>query len=426
MTSLPAPTPEALAHSVRLVAHIREQMAAGGGWLPFARYMELALYAPGLGYYTSGTAKLGAAGDFVTAPELTPLFGRTLARQIAAVLEESGGDILELGAGSGRLALDLLLELDGLGRLPQRYLILEVSPDLRARQRALLQEKAPHLLARVAWLDSLPDAVSGVVLGNEVLDALPVHLLHRTPEGAFERGVIWNTPPKTPLRGVLPQSTREGQAVSVMPLKRQRLRSGPGNTWDGPACFEGFAWEDRRLGAGPLQETALALPEVGGYLTEVCPAAAALVASLAERLRRGMLLFLDYGFPASEFYHPQRHMGTLRVHYRHHSLDDPFYLPGLADITAHVDFSAVAKAGQGAGLELLGYTSQGNFLLNGGLLDLLGEMQPGALDYLRAASAVQKLVQPSEMGELFKVIALGRGVEHVPAGFSRGDRRGAL
>ena len=407
MTSLPAPAPEALAHSARLLAHIREQIAAGGGWLPFARYMELALYAPGLGYYASGTAKLGAAGDFVTAPELTPLFGRTLARQIAAVLGASGGDLLELGAGSGRLAQDLLLELEGLDCLPQRYLILEVSPDLRARQSALLQEKAPHLLSRVSWLDTLPDRLSGVVLGNEVLDALPVHLLHRTPAGVFERGVIWKTPPKTPLRSVLPPRGHE-------------------NTWDGPACLEGLAWEDRPLNAGPLYEMALALPEVGGYLTEACPAATALIASLGERLRNGMLLFLDYGFPAAEFYHPQRHMGTLRVHYRHHSLDDPFYLPGLADITAHVDFSAVAQAGQAAGLELLGYTSQGHFLLNGGLLDLLGEMQPGTPDYLRAAAAVQKLVQPQEMGELFKVIGLGRGVDSAPTGFGHGDRRGAL
>jgi SAM-dependent MidA family methyltransferase len=211
-----------------------------------------------------------------------------------------------------------------------------------------------------------------------------------------------------------------------MPLKRQRLRSGHENTWDGPACLEGLAWEDRPLNAGPLYEMALALPEVGGYLTEACPAATALIASLGERLRNGMLLFLDYGFPAAEFYHPQRHMGTLRVHYRHHSLDDPFYLPGLADITAHVDFSAVAQAGQAAGLELLGYTSQGHFLLNGGLLDLLGEMQPGTPDYLRAAAAVQKLVQPQEMGELFKVIGLGRGVDSAPTGFGRGDRRGAL
>ncbi|MDD5389443.1 MAG: SAM-dependent methyltransferase [Gallionellaceae bacterium] len=381
MTSLPIPAPEALAHSGRLVEHLRAEIASGGGWLPFARYMELALYAPGLGYYAGGTAKLGAAGDFVTAPEMSPLFGRALARQVAGALESSGGDLLELGAGSGRLALDLLLELESLGRLPARYLILEVSPDLRARQAALLREKAPHLSHRVSWLSALPDEISGVVLGNEVLDALPVHLLHRTAAGVFERGVIWDA---------------------------------------------GFSWEDRPLGAGPLRELALTLPEVGGYLTEACPAASALITSLAERLRHGLLLFLDYGFPASEFYHPQRHMGTLKVHYRHHSLDDPFYLPGLADITAHVDFSAVAKAGRDAGLDLLGYTSQGNFLLNAGLLDLLGEMQPGTLDYLRAASALQKLVQPSEMGESFKAIALGRGIENAPTGFSRGDRGGAL
>jgi len=381
MTSLPIPTPEALAHSSRLVEHLRAEIAASGGWLPFARYMELALYAPGLGYYAGGTAKLGAAGDFVTAPEMTPLFGRALARQIAGVLETSGGDLLELGAGSGRLALDLLLELETLNCLPARYLILEVSPDLRARQATLLREKAPHLLPRVIWLEALPDEISGVVLGNEVLDALPAHLLHRAPQGLFERGVVWN---------------------------------------------EGFAWEDRPLDAGPLYELARTLPEVGGYLTEACPAAGALIASLAERLRHGLLLFLDYGFPASEFYHPQRHMGTLKVHYRHHSLDDPFFLPGLADLTAHVDFSAVAKAGQEAGLDLLGYTSQGNFLLNAGLLDLLAEMQPGTRDYLSAAAAVQKLVQPSEMGELFKVIALGHAIEIAPTGFSRGDRRGAL
>jgi len=381
MTSLPIPAPEALAHSARLVELIRAEIAASGGWLPFARYMELALYAPGLGYYASGTAKLGTAGDFVTAPEMTPLFGRILARQIATVLEATGGDILELGAGSGHLALDLLLELESLGRPPEHYLILEVSPDLRARQCALLQEKVPHLLPRVSWLETLPGEITGVVLGNEVLDALPVALLHRTPAGVFERGVIWG---------------------------------------------EGLAWEDRALSAGPLFERALTLPEVGGYLTEISPAASALIASLAERLRRGLLLFLDYGFPAAEFYHPQRYMGTLKVHYRHHSLDDPFYLPGLADLTAHVDFSAVAKAGQDAGLDLLGYTSQANFLLNAGLLDLLAEMQPGTLDTLRAASALQNLLQPAEMGELFKVIALGRGIENAPTGFTQGDRRGAL
>lgn len=381
MTSLPKPTPEALAHSNRLLEHLHARIAEAGGWLPFSRYMELALYAPGLGYYASGAAKLGAAGDFVTAPEMTPLFGRALARPLAEVLAETGGDVLELGAGSGRLARDLLRELTALGCPPDRYLILEVSPDLRERQRALLASEAPELRERVVWLDALPDAFSGVVLANEVLDALPVRLLYRGGTGVFERGVAWR---------------------------------------------EGLVWEDRPLEEEPWRTLATALPDTNGYLTEVCPAATALVTSLAERLRHGLLLFVDYGFPAAEYYHPQRHMGTLKVHYRHHSLDDPFHLPGLSDLTAHVDFSAVATAATRAGLDLLGYTSQGNFLLNGGLLDLLAEMRPGTRDYLSAATALRKLVQPEEMGELFKVIALGRGLDRAPAGFSRGDRSGAL
>ncbi len=374
--TLPPPSAEALAHSARLIEHIHARMTAAAGWLSFAQYMELALYAPGLGYYASGTAKLGAAGDFVTAPELSPLFGRTLAGPVAEVLRQTGGDVLELGAGSGRLALDLLRELERLDTLPARYLILEVSPDLRARQHALLEAHAAHLLNRVVWLDALPETLLGVVLGNEVLDALPVHLLHRVGGLWMERGVVRDA---------------------------------------------GFAWDDR---PAPRHLLPAGIPETDGYLTEVCPAAAALVSSLAERLQQGLLLFIDYGFPAAEYYHPQRSMGTLRVHYRHHSLDDPFYLPGLADITAHVDFSAIAAAA--ANLDLLGYTSQSNFLLNAGLLDLLGELDPDTLDYLRAASSVQKLLQPTEMGELFKVIALGRRLASAPAGFARGDRRGAL
>lgn len=374
--TLPPPSADALAHSARLIEHIRARMAAAEGWLSFADYMELALYAPGLGYYASGTAKLGAAGDFVTAPELSPLFGRTLARPLAEVLRQSGGDVLELGAGSGRLALDLLGELERLGALPDRYLILEVSPDLRARQRALLEQHAPRWLDRVVWLESLPEEITGVVLGNEVLDALPVHLLHRVDGLWKERGVVWN---------------------------------------------EGFTWEDR---PAPPDLVPTDIPQQDGYLTEVCPAAGALIGSLAKRLQQGLLLFIDYGFPRPEYYHPQRSMGTLRVHYRHHSLDDPFFHPGLADITAHVDFSAMAAAA--TGLDLLGYTSQSHFLLNAGLLDLLGELAPGTLDYLRAASSVQKLLQPQEMGELFKVIALGRGLDTPPSGFSHGDRRGAL
>ncbi len=306
-SSLPAPDAAALAHSGRLLEHVCGEIEASGGWISFARYMELALYAPGLGYYTAGATKFGGAGDFVTAPELTPLFGRTLARVAAQVLARTGGDLLELGAGSGRLAVDVLLQLERLACLPERYLILEVSPDLRARQRQLLAEQAPHLLPRVAWLDALPESFRGVVLGNEVLDALPVHLLHGSAEGVLERGVIWTE--------------------------------------------AGLAWADRPIAAPVLASAVAELPvvtdrRVDGYLSELNLAAPALVASLADRLECGLLLFLDYGYPRAEYYHPQRHMGTLRAHYRQHALDDPFFLPGLADLTAHVDFSAVARAHQ--------------------------------------------------------------------------------
>jgi len=344
--------------------------------------MELALYAPGLGYYAGGAAKFGAAGDFVTAPEMTPLFGRTLARTAEAVLRETGGDMLELGAGSGRLALDLLRELETRQTLPTHYRILEPSPDLQARQRALLAAEAPHLLPRVSWLERLPERFRGLILANEVLDAMPVHLL-RWREGAlFERGVIWQA--------------------------------------------DEFAWLDRPLTDGPLWLAGQILDPGPDYLSEINLVAPAWIASLGQCLEHGAMLCFDYGFPRSEYFHPQRYMGTLRVHYRHHSLDDPFYLPGLCDLTAHVDFSAVADAACASGLDLLGYTSQANFLLNAGLLELMQRMTPGSIDYLRAATAVQKLLQPSEMGELFKAIALGRGLdEHLP-GFERGDRRGAL
>lgn len=379
---MPSPDADALVQSERLVAHIRDEIDRAGGWIPFQRYMELALYAPGLGYYAAGAAKLGGAGDFITAPEMTPLFGRSLARVAALVLAETRGDILELGAGSGRLALDMLLELEHLGSLPDRYRILEVSPDLRQRQQSLIAGRAAHLMDRVQWLDTLPVGFTGMILGNEVLDALPVHLVHWCDGVAMERGVVW----------------REG----------------------------GFAWEDRPASSLDCTQMASAMPVAGDYLSEICPAASALVASLAQCLERGLMLFIDYGFPRSEYYHPQRHMGTLMVHYRHHSLDDPFFLPGLADITAHVDFSAVAQEGTNAGLELLGYTSQAHFLMDAGLLDLMLEMEPMTPDYLRAASAVQKLLQPTEMGELFKAIALGKGISADLPGFHRGDRRGSL
>ncbi len=380
---LPIPTPDALAHSQRVAEHLRSLIRHAGGWIPFAQYMEAALYAPGLGYYAAGAMKLGAAGDFVTAPEMTPLFGRTLAHAMAPVLLETGGEVLELGAGSGRLAVDLLAELEQLDALPTRYGILDVSADLRDRQQETLARALPHLVDRVHWLDALPTHFNGVIFGNEVLDALPVELVHWTADAPRVRGVILE-----------------------------------GDT---------FAWQDHPITNPLLRARADTLNLAPGYLSEINLAADALTASLAACLDRGLILMIDYGFGESEYYHQQRHMGTLRAHYRHHALDDPFYLPGLCDLTAHVDFSAVAQAGVAAGLDLMGYASQANFLLNAGLTDLLLQVSPAdAAAYLPQANAAQRLVSPAEMGDLFKVIAFSKGDIAPLAGFARGDRRHAL
>lgn len=388
---LPLPDAAALAHSQRLSAFLAEEIARQGGWMPFSRYMELALYAPGLGYYTAGARKFGAAGDFVTAPELTPLFAQTLANQILPILDASAPVILEAGAGSGRLAADLLLALEARGQLPDQYLILELSPDLKERQAATLAQAALHLADRVQWLERLPDSFVGVILGNEVLDAMPVELVRWQGDGVEQQGVTWS------------ETT-------------------------------GFAWAGRPA-TGELARVARNLAEevdlgpeatATGYTSEIGLAAAAWTAAWGPILQQGALLLLDYGFPRREFYHPQRHQGTLMCHYRHQAHGEPFSYPGLTDITAHVDFTAVAEAGFQAGLEVAGYTSQGQFLLNCGLLEQLAALDPERPDYFRAAAAVQRLVQPQEMGELFKVIALTKGLTAPLLGFARGDRSHTL
>lgn len=378
MPPLPTPTPDALSHSEQLRKLILQDIAMQGGWIPFSRFMELALYAPGLGYYTAGARKFGASGDFVTAPEISALFGRSLARQVAEIMKYSAPHVLELGAGSGKLAGDLLLELERQGNLPQSYSILEVSADLRERQQALLQQRAPHLLDRVRWLSDLPDSISGAVIGNEVLDALPVHLVHWNENLIAERGVI--------------------------------------------AEAENFMWQDRPVQIPALLQAAQCIRAPDEYLSEISLAARGLTHSLCERLVRGVLLFVDYGFGAGEYYHPQRTRGTLMCHYRHQAHDDPFFLVGLQDITAHVDFSAIAASAADGGAHLLGYTSQAYFLINCGITELLQEVAPeNTLQYLPLSSQVQKLTSPTEMGELFKVIALGKDVEIPLCGFSHGD-----
>lgn len=375
---LPLPDPDARALSAELTARIAAEIGPGG-WIDFARYMELALYAPGLGYYAGGSTKLGEAGDFITAPELSPLFGRTVARPVAQVLSHTGGDVLELGAGSGRLAHDLLLELAALGTLPARYAIVEVSAELRERQSRLLARLPDTLRERVQWLDTLPSQITGVVLANEVLDALPVHVVGWYDEGIRERGV----------------------------------------TWTG----DRLTWAERPLQASPLLERAREIAPPPPYRSEINLLAPALIASLAQSLQRGLLLLFDYGFGEREYYHPQRNDGTLMCHYRHRAHDDPFFHPGLQDITSHVDFTAAAVAGVQAGLRLAGYTTQAMFLIDAGITDVMSRTPPeDAAAYLPQAAQVQKLTSPAEMGELFKALALARDVDIALPGFRTGDR----
>jgi SAM-dependent MidA family methyltransferase len=385
--NLPEASADALTHSARLRELIAREIRQAGGWISFGRYMELVLYAPGLGYYSAGAAKFGAAGDFVTAPEISSLFGITLAQQIAALLSPDMPDLLELGAGSGKLACDLLLELARLDKLPQRYLILEASGDLRERQQRRLQQQVPQLLPRIHWLDALPASFRGVVLANEVLDALPAHVLTWRGSALYERGV-----------------------------------SGDAET--------GFAWKEIPASEA-MQEPARHLGVTDDfpqpYISELNLAAPALIATLAKVLERGVMLVIDYGFPRHEYYHVQRAAGTLMCHYRHRAHDDPFFLPGLQDVTTHVDFTAVRDAAVENGLSCLGFATQAQFLINCGITEIMLRVPPNdALRYLPLAAEAQKLLSPSEMGELFKVIALGRGVDAPLKGFSAGDMRARL
>ena len=378
---LPEPSPDALNASRALQNLIANDIRQKSGWISFARYMELALYAPDLGYYSGGAVKLGKDGDFTTAPEITPLFGEAVAHVAAKLMAQSAPQILEFGAGSGKLARDILSELSVQGIPVHRYTILEVSAELRARQRQMLRG-----FPQVQWIDTLPAAFSGVVVANEVLDAMPVQLVVKTEHGWKERGIG---------------------------LSNKHF------------VYRDRACEPPMLGQIPDADT---LPP--GYLTEVHPIAVGFMHSVADMLRAGhretgfggAAVLIDYGFPEHEYYLPQRSQGTLMCHYRHHAHDDPFYLPGLQDITAHVDFSAIARAAVDRGLDMLGYMTQARFLIDAGIGDLLLRTPlEDKLRYLPRANAVQKLTSTAEMGELFKALVVGTEVS-LPNGFGEGLR----
>ena len=417
MALLPIPSPQAQALSQQLSDLIQQKIKNAGGWISFADFMHMALYTPSLGYYSGGATKFGLAGDFVTAPEISPLFAKTLALQAAQILAATQGNILELGAGTGKLVVDLLLELQQLKQLPERYFILEVSDHLRQIQRETLQKKLPDdLFKRVAWLDTLPPSPQpsptggegvaasqltdispsplegegwgegeqgfvGLVLANEVLDAIPVHLIVNTSQGLHERGV----------------------------------------SFDGD-----FIWQDKPLAKGKLHDEVSDYSLPIDYLTEVCPAASALILSLAEMLENGVILLVDYGFGAAEYYHPQRNQGTLMCHYQHYAHDNPLINIGLQDITAHVNFTQIAHAGQAHGIRLAGYVNQAQFLINCGILTILQQFSPQDSNYIKLAAAAQKLLSPAEMGELFKVIAFSKNFDEDLIGFISGDKAHTL
>lgn len=382
---LPVPSEDALNHSNRLLQLILDRLG-DGGWMSFADYMSLALYAPGLGYYSGGSRKFGPGGDFITAPELTPLFGQALARQVAEALPNAGPTLIEVGAGTGLLAADLLKELARLDRLPERYEILELSGELRERQFDTLAREVPELSGRVRWLEHLPERFDGIVVANEVLDVMPVHLIAARGGALFERGVAAR---------------------------------------DGTLCWADRPAEGRVLAAALALE--LPNPDEGEYVTELNLAAGAWIREWAARLGRGLMLMVDYGYPRAEYYLPSRSNGTLLCYYRHRAHGDALRWPGLNDITTFVDFTAAAEAAFEAGLDVLGYTNQAHFLFNCGILEVLERRGPkeGA-DYIRAARAVQRLTAPQEMGELFKVLAVGKGFTTPLRGFARGDRLHAL
>lgn len=378
-------SPDEAQLSQRLTSLIREHIQASGGWISFERFMELALYTPGLGYYSAGGVKIGAGGDFVTAPEVSDLFSRCLARQCAEVLALQGGEILELGAGTGRMAERILTELARLGPLPERYAILEVSADLAARQRERCRNLPEELRERVVWLQRLPERVRGLILANEVLDALPTRRFVLASGGLRERGI----------------------AI------------------EGSDLIEAEAQPDALLAEAWSRIAAQLSPLPAGYTSELCLRVDPWIATFAERLEQGLMLLIDYGLPRSQLYHPQRIQGTLRCHFRQQAHDDPCINIGLQDITAWVDFTRVAEAATAAGLEVPGFTTQAAFLLATGIEQAVADCGD-AVERARLAGEARRLLLPGEMGEAFKLMALAKGYEAPLSGFALLDLRRSL
>ena len=386
---LPTPGDDALSISTRLCELIENEIQNNDGRITFQRYMEMALYQPGLGYYSAGSAKIGKDGDFTTSPEVSPLFARCLASQCEEVLNNLGsGDILELGAGKGTMALDLLRELEQRSCLPEHYFILETSADLRQRQQDLLSKNLPDFFSRIIWLDKLPgQKLTGLILANEVIDAIPVKRLQITGDAINELCVTCN---------------------------------------DGVLCYDKKPAERELVAFARDIQNGWQEPRPESYTTEVNPGLNEWIASLSDVFDECVMLFIDYGYTKQEYYHPQRTEGSLLCHYRHRAHSDPFFYPGLQDITASVNFSAVAEAAVTCGLEVRGYCTQAHFLLSTGLTKMLENTPVESEDYLKLSQQVKLLTLPEEMGERFKVIALTKKYDMQIMGFSLYDQRGHL
>lgn len=375
--------PNALQHSEKLLNRIHQEIDKAGGFISFARFMELALYAPGLGYYSAGSHKLGVQGDFITAPEISPLFARCIARQCQPIFAELRSvDMLELGAGSGKFARDFLLESESLQCLPTHYFILEISADLRERQKQLLQAACPHLLNRIVWLDKLPTEFNGIIFANEVMDAMPVHCFQLTESEVRERCVAWDN---------------------------------------------GLVWHLTPSTCSDLTERASLLQHEfslpSGYQSEMNLMIQPWIHALASTLKKGLILLFDYGYGRREYYHPDRQQGTFTCFYQHRHHNNPFIHLGLQDMTAHVDFTTVAESAVSAGLSLAGYTTQAGFLLGGGLLELAAANPLSPIEEYQQNQRIKTLTLPAEMGEVVKVMALSKDFNVPLIGFSLQDRR---